>query len=94
MKIWGILKILNTESNSLCLVTKPRRITKDTQVTTRATNNIAPNKPGRVIINFIPNALKVNNASPGVKPLNNAGMAIKRENRGINIQVLFKKNPN
>lgn len=92
-KTSGTLKMRNTESNSLCLVTKPKRITKDTQVTTRTTNNIAPNKPGRLIINLIPHNLKINNGSPGVKVLNNAGMAIKRENRGINTQVLFKKKP-
>lgn len=83
----------NTLSNSVCLVVRLNKITKDTDVTTRITNIIAPNRPGLVIINFIPKTLKLNSASPGVKALNNAGMAIKREKIGINIQVLFKKNP-
>ncbi len=37
--------------------------------------------------------LKVTSASPGVKILNKAGIAIKSENNGMNIQVRFKKNP-
>jgi len=45
------------------------------------------------MINFKPDNLKVNSVSPGVKALNNAGIAIKRENKGINTHVLFKKNP-
>jgi len=68
-------------------------MTKDTQALTRVTNNSAPNKPGRVIINFTPDNLKVRSGSPGVKPENNAGMAIKREKMGINTKVLFRKNP-
>jgi hypothetical protein len=37
--------------------------------------------------------LKAIRASPGLKTLNKAGIAIKSANKGINIQVLFKKNP-
>jgi len=83
----------NTLSKAVCLVTKPSSITKDTEVMTRVTNNTAPDKPGRVITNLNPSNLKINNGSPGVKVENNAGMAIKSEKIGINIQVLFKKNP-
>jgi hypothetical protein len=91
-KTCGILKIRNTLSSSVCLVVKPSSMTKDTQALTRVTNNSAPNKPGRVIINFIPANLKLKRGSPGVTPENNAGMAIKREKMGINTQVLIKKN--
>ena len=59
---------------------------------TRTTNNIAPEKPGWVIINFIPNSLKSNSFSPGLKVENNAGTAINTENMGIKNQVLFRKN--
>jgi hypothetical protein len=69
-------------------------MTKDTLVVTRITNSAAVLKPDRLITNFVPKNLKINKGSPGVKALNSAGMAIKRENSGINIQVLFKKNPN
>jgi len=35
----------------------------------------------------------VNKTSPGLKKLNSAGIAINKENNGINIHVLFKKKP-
>lgn len=57
------------------------------------TNKAAVNNPWRVITNFRPIIFRVNRASPGVKILNNAGIAIKRENIGTNIHVLFKKKP-
>ena len=60
---------------------------------TRITNKAAPNTPGRVMMKPTPAIFKVIRASPGVKMLNKAGIAIKRENKGMNTQVLFKKNP-
>jgi len=91
-KIWGILKIRNTLNKTVCFVTRLNSTTKDTEAMTRVTNNTAPDKPGRVITNLNPSNLKINNGSPGVKVENNAGVAIKSEKTGINIQVLFKKN--
>jgi hypothetical protein len=41
----------------------------------------------------MPTILKSTNGSPGVTTLNKAGMAMKSENRGMNIHVRFKKNP-
>ncbi|MFH0917646.1 MAG: hypothetical protein V1830_00755, partial [Candidatus Omnitrophota bacterium] len=40
-----------------------------------------------------PRILKVITAWPGLKKPKSAGIAIKSENKGIKIQVLFKKNP-
>ena len=48
--------------------------------------------PCFVITRVKEDILKVNNGSPGLKMLNNAGSAIQRENTGINNQVRFKKN--
>jgi hypothetical protein len=67
-------------------------MTNDTEVTTLDTNKTAPNSPGRVIIRFTPRILKSNMDSPGVNTLNKAGIAIKNEKSGINIQVRFRKN--
>ena len=82
-----------TRSSSKCLVVKLSSTAKDTQVTTRVTNNIAPYNPWLVITSFAPNILKTASVSPGVKILNKAGMAMKSENKGMNIHVLFKKKP-
>jgi hypothetical protein len=43
-------------------------------------------------MSFTANILKIIKVSPGLKTLNNAGSAIKSENKGMNTQVLFKKN--
>jgi hypothetical protein len=39
-----------------------------------------------------PPIFTLTSASPGVKTLNNAGTAIKRENSGMKIKVLLRKN--
>ena len=57
------------------------------------TNKSAPDNPWRVIMSFMPTILNARSGSPGVTTWNKAGMAIKSENKGINIQVRFKKNP-
>jgi len=46
-----------------------------------------------VITMFKPAILKATSASPGVAKLNKAGMAINSENKGINTNVLLRKNP-
>ena len=87
----GILKLRKVLSNSKCLVVMLKSTANDTEVTTRMTNNVAPNKPCRVITSLTPVIFKAINASPGVKKLNKAGIAITIENTGMNIHVLFKK---
>ena len=89
----GIPKIRKTLNSVKCLVVMLNKTANDTDVITRATNNDAPDRPWRVIISFKPITLKINITSPGVKTLNIAGIAIKSENIGINIHVLFKKKP-
>lgn len=91
-KTCGILKMRKTLSNSVWLVVIDKRITRDTEAITRLTNNAAPAAPCRVITSLNPKIPKENSGAPGVNTLNKAGMAIKSENSGINIQVRFKKN--
>ena len=92
-KICGILKTRKTRSSSLCLVVRLKSTANDTDVVTRATKKLAPSTPWRVMLIVDPPILKVISESPGVTTLNKAGMAMKRENKGINIHVRFKKNP-
>jgi len=92
MNIRGTLKTCRTLRSSVCLAVKANRITNDTEVVTRSTNVAAPNNPCRVIVNFKPKTLKDHSASPGLIKLNKAGMAIKRENNGMNTHVLLRKN--
>ena len=92
-KICGIPKMRNTLSSSKCRVVILKRTTKDTEVITRVTKNAAPDRPWRVTISLSPAIFSVAMVSPGVKMLKMAGRAIKSENRGMNIQVLFKKKP-
>ena len=92
-KTWGIPKMRSTLSSSKCLVVILKRTTKDTEVMTRVTNSVAPDKPWRVTVSISPAIFTVIKGSPGVKMLKMAGMAMKSENRGMNTQVLFKKNP-
>ena len=70
-----------------------KRTAKDTEVTTRARNNPAPDNPWRVMTRLNPAILKTASDSPGVKMLNIAGIATKSENSGTNTHVRFKKNP-
>jgi hypothetical protein len=92
-KTKGTLKILKTFSRSKCLVVRLKRATKDTDVVTRMTNKAAPDTPGRVMMRLALAIFKVKSGSPGVKILNKAGRTMKRENKGMNTHVLFKKNP-
>jgi len=92
-KTWGTLKILRTFSKVKCRVVKLSSTTKDTEVITRATNNIAPSKPWRVTVKSTPNIFQLPKTWPGEKTLKIAGTAIKRENKGMNIQVLLRKKP-
>src|SRR4030042_911587 len=80
-----------TLSNSKCFVVILKRTTKDTAVVTRTTNNCAPNKPCLVMMILNPPSFMLSSASPGVKTLNNAGTAIKRENSGMNIKDRLRK---
>jgi len=84
--------IRKTLSSSKCLVVTLNRTAKDTEVMTRITNNAAPDTPWCVTVNVMPATLQPINGSPGVKILNNAGIAIKNENNGINTHVRFRKN--
>ena len=92
-KTCGILNIRRTFSSSKCFVVILNRTAKETEAITRVTNNSAPNNPWLVMTRFNPRTLKPAIGSPGVKMLNNAGIAIKKEKSGINIHVLFKKKP-
>ena len=92
-KTWGILNMRRTFSSSKCFVVILNRTARETELITRVTNNNAPNKPWRVMIRLNPRTLKPAIESPGVKMLNNAGIAMKIEKSGINTHVLFKKNP-
>lgn len=65
--------------------------TSDREVITRKTNNAALPTPCFVIVKSSIQTFKCRSGSPGLKELNNAGMAIKREKIGMNIHVLFKK---
>jgi hypothetical protein len=40
-----------------------------------------------------PKSLKAQSISPGLAKLNNAGIAINKENNGIKTQVRLRKNP-
>ena len=91
-KTWGIFIIRKTLSSSKCLVVMLSRTAKDTETITRITNNAAPDSPWCVMVNVIPAIFQATNGSPGVKILNNAGIAIKNENNGMNTHVRFRKN--
>jgi hypothetical protein len=64
----------------------------DTEVITLKINRPAADRPCLVITTFRLNTPQIKIGSPGLKKLNTAGMAMKRENKGMKIQVLLRKN--
>jgi len=64
----------------------------DTEVITLMTNRAAADNPCLVMASLMLRITTETTASPGLKKSNMAGTAMKKENSGINTQVLFRKN--